>query len=188
MKVGYARISTKHQDHDSQAHALAQAGIHPAAVYSEQESGRADTLPVLESVLSRLQPGDELVVIRLDRLTRKGAFGLHAILRRVEERGARVRSLSEPWCDPSSPFYEVLVSIAGWFAAQEAERIRARSREGLEAARARGCRLGRRPSLTPEQAQTARELIAARAKTIKEVARLFGVHKSTIQRALKATP
>lgn len=183
MLIGYARVSTEDQDLASQTHALTQAGVHPAAIFSEHESGRAQALPQLEAAITKLQKGDWLVVVDLDRLTRRGPAALHNLLARVAERGAKVRALRQAWCDPDSPFYELLVSVTAWFAEREVQQIRTRTNEGVKAAKARGVQFGRRKSLTQTQIELARGMIQdGRPKS--EIAQILRVHRTTLTRNL----
>ena len=96
-----------------------------------------------------------------------------------------MRALAEPWLDPDSPFYDLLVSFAGWVAQQEAVKIRARTCEGIRAARARGRQIGRRPSMTAAQIKAAAELLQG-GRLVREVAGIFKVHRSTLRRLLDA--
>jgi|SRR5579859_1828760 len=54
------------------------------------------------------------------------------------------------------------------------------TREGLDAARARGVRLGRPPAMTAEQIQHARDLLARPENTVSAIARLLGASRATI--------
>jgi hypothetical protein len=54
------------------------------------------------------------------------------------------------------------------------------TREGLDAARARGQRLGRPPAMTPEQIKHARDLLAQPHNTVSSIARVLGISRSTI--------
>ncbi|MDX3319744.1 helix-turn-helix domain-containing protein [Streptomyces sp. ME03-5684b] len=60
------------------------------------------------------------------------------------------------------------------------ELIVANTMDGLAAARARGRKGGRRPSLTEDQAALAQQLYDAREKTVQQIADLFGVPRSTV--------
>ncbi len=175
------RVSTDAQDHDSQAHALSAAGIHPAATFADVVSGRGKDKPQLARAIATLSPGDELVVVRLDRLTRGGIGPLHDVLRAVEGRGARVRSLHEPWLDPSSPAYGLLVSVFAWLAEQEAARTRERTEEGLAAARARGVQMGRPRALTAAQEREAVAMIES-GRSGRAIMDIFKVSRSTVKR------
>ena len=74
------------------------------------------------------------------------------------------------------PHYDVLPTSAGL-------QIIDRTRSGREAAKARGVRFGRRPTLTPGQVEHARDLLS-QGRTAAEAAELLGVHRATLYRAL----
>ena len=59
-----------------------------------------------------------------------------------------------------------------------------RTSAGREAAKAKGVRFGRPPTLSAEQIAHARQLISEDKKPA-EVARLLGVHRATLYRALE---
>ena len=66
MIYGYARVSTNHQDTELQLTALKSAGCEK--IFEEHASGRKSNRPVLKRLIATMQPGDELVVWKLDRL------------------------------------------------------------------------------------------------------------------------
>jgi DNA invertase Pin-like site-specific DNA recombinase len=68
MDLGYARVSTREQDLTGQIAELQAAGC--AKIFSEKASGVRGDRAELARVIKRLQPGDVLVVTRLDRLAR----------------------------------------------------------------------------------------------------------------------
>src|SRR5260370_35190030 len=87
---GYARVSTRDQDLALQLNELTAAGC--AKVFKEKASGARSDRPELAKVIGRLEPGDVLVVTRLDRL----APSTRDLLNGLDEpanRGAGVRSL-----------------------------------------------------------------------------------------------
>src|SRR5262249_24254367 len=63
---GYARVSTNGQDLTSQEHELTAAGC--AKVFKEKVSGAMTDRAELAKLIRRLEPGDVLIVTRLDRL------------------------------------------------------------------------------------------------------------------------
>lgn len=68
---GYARVSTLHQDLETQIEALLHFGIEKELIFSEKMSGRdMENRVELQKLLKILQPGDTLVVHKLDRLGR----------------------------------------------------------------------------------------------------------------------
>jgi len=68
MRLGYARVSTTEQDLSGQTEALRTAGCD--RVYSEKKTGAARDRAALQRMLKEAQPGDVIVVTRLDRLAR----------------------------------------------------------------------------------------------------------------------
>ena len=112
MRVGYARVSADDQNLDRQRAALAAAGCDQ--LVEEIESG-VKARNRLSALLSRLAPGDELVVKSLDRLGRR-AGELVILLDEQHRRGVNVRILDMPWLDYSAPIGRF---IAQMFAALE---------------------------------------------------------------------
>src|SRR5262245_7406474 len=68
--IGYARVSTTDQDLSLQLDSLRQAGCRDAWIFRDTTSGARPARPGLEACLRALEPGDTLVVWRLDRLGR----------------------------------------------------------------------------------------------------------------------
>ena len=75
MIIGYARVSSNHQDTELQMQALRAAGC--KLIFEEKASGRKTNRPILKKVVEMLEPGDELVIWKLDRI---GRNVLHALL------------------------------------------------------------------------------------------------------------
>src|SRR5262245_53418141 len=93
---GYARVSTRDQTLASQEAQLMQAGA--AKVYSEQISGARSDRPALAKLLKRLEPGDVVLITRLDRLARSTRDLLN-ILDVIAKAGAGFKSLADTWAD-----------------------------------------------------------------------------------------
>jgi DNA invertase Pin-like site-specific DNA recombinase len=75
-----------------------------------------------------------------------------------------------------------MLTVLGGLAEFERELIRARTAEGWARAVAKGVKLGRKPKLTPHQRAEARQRITAGKETLREIARSYNVHNSTISR------
>ena len=91
--VGYARVSTEDQATDPQTDELRAAGC--LVIHQEFASGASRSRPVLTSLLRSIQPGETLVVVRLDRLARSVKHLLE-VIEQLEARGAHFRSLRDP--------------------------------------------------------------------------------------------
>jgi DNA invertase Pin-like site-specific DNA recombinase len=184
MQYGYGRVSSLLQDTALQEDAFRRAGVRK--VVTEKWSG-VGARPELKALLARLQPGDVLVVWKLDRMGR-GLQDLLGILSRVMEAGAGFRSLTEP-IDITTPAGKLMYSILGAVAEFERSMIRERSIAGQVAAYRRGVHLGRRPgSRPPEVVAEMRALYETGEFTYPEIGGLFGCHGSTAKRLITGKP
>lgn len=180
MLIGYARVSTQEQETHAQIDALQAAGV--KVIYEEKRSGGDRQRPVLAKLLSNLQPGDTLVVFKLDRVARS-LIHLLEVLDYIEKRGAMFQSLTET-IETRSPAGRMMMQIIGAFSEFEREMIRERTRAGMRAAAARGSKFGR-PYGIPIELQP--EMLAkwySGNYTKTALAREYGVHISSIKRAI----
>ena len=128
-------------------------------------------------LLSALAPSDVVTVTRIDRST----FDLFAIVKQIVDAKAQFRSLAEPWADTGTSTGRLMLAVLGGLADVERDLIRTRTAEGRSRAQKRGQRMGRKPKLTEAQQAEARQRRAEGA-TLAELARSYGVGKSTISR------
>ena len=70
----------------------------------------------------------------------------------------------------------------------ERELVRERTTAGLSAARTRGRKGGRPTVMTPDKLKQARRLYDERPHTVEAIARILGVSRTSVYRALRATP
>ena len=181
---GYARVSTRDQDLATQNAELMAAGC--AKVFKEKVSGAKTDRPELAKVIGRLDPGDVLVVTRLDRLARSTRDLLNVIAA-ISDRGAGFKSLKDAWADTTTAHGRLMLAVLGGLAEFERELIRARTGEGRARAKARGVRFGRPRKMTPHQRQEALQRLAA-GETQADVARTYNVDATTIGRLAAASP
>jgi DNA invertase Pin-like site-specific DNA recombinase len=182
MKYGYARVSSDTQDYTAQIEALKAAGCEK--IFSEKKSGKsAADRPEFKRLMKALVPGDAIVVTRLDRLARSSR-DLHNILHDLEERSCGFLSLGEAWCDTTSAVGKLMMTVMGGVAEFERSLIRQRCEEGIERAKARGTKFGRRSVLDPSQRRRIGERYAE-GETMSELALEYGCGEATIWRALQ---
>jgi DNA invertase Pin-like site-specific DNA recombinase len=175
---GYARVSTRDQDLSAQVAELRAAGC--AKVLKEKASGAKTDRPELAKVLRSLEPGDVLIVTRLDRLARSTRDLLN-VLDAVAKREAGFKSLKDTWADTTTPHGRLMLTVLDGLAEFERELIRARTGEGRIRAKERGVRFGRPRKLTPHQRKEALTRLAA-GETQADVARSYNVDATTIGR------
>src|SRR6202048_2530701 len=176
--IGYARVSTYGLTLDSQLEQLRAAGCSNRNIHREKVTGARPDRRELNRMLGKLAPGDVVTVTRIDRLAR-GTFDLFAILKQIVDAKAQFRSLAEPWADTGTSTGRFMIAALGGLADVERDLIRTRTAEGRSRAQKRGQRMGRPPKLTAAQQAEARRRRAEGA-TLAELARSYGVGKSTI--------
>jgi DNA invertase Pin-like site-specific DNA recombinase len=179
-RIGYARVSTSSQLLDRQTRALTEAGC--IRVFADTQSGRTADRPELAACLDYLRAGDTLVVPSLDRLSRS-LQDLIDIVAELRHRGVGFCSLHEA-LDTTTPGGRLIFHVFAALAEFIRELIVEGTHEGLDAARARGQRLGRPPALTPEQVRQARDLLTRPGNSVASIARLLRVSRSTIYKYL----
>ena len=172
--TGYARVSTEDQDLASQLQALKGAGCDP--IYQEKATGANMERPEWRACNRGLGRGDTLVVASIDRLGR-------SLGDLVETLEVHFQSLREG-IDTSTALGKMFFQIAASFAEYERALISERTKAGLQAARARGAKMGRPHALTEEQKETARKLHKA-GESISAIARILEVSRATIRRTVE---
>ncbi len=176
---GYARVSTSDQDLSIQESALRAAGC--SVIRSERRSGTTtEGRRELQTLLEFLQPGDTLMVTRIDRLARSIA-DLQDIVRQLRTKGVSLRATEQP-IDTSTAAGKAFLDMLGVFAEFETNLRRERQMEGIAKAKAAGAYKGRPPSIDAAAVQKlhleglkptaiARQLKIGRASVYRMIAR-----------------
>ncbi len=179
MLIGYMRVSTANdrQSTDLQRDALVAAGVDVRHLFEDCASGAKDSRPGLAKALDFVQPGDVLVVWKLDRLGRSLSH-LLTIVTTLRERQVAFHSLTEG-LDTTTPTGDFLFHVFGALAQYERALTRERVMAGLAAAKRRGRRGGRPPAIASEQLDAI--LVALHGGMSKAaVCRNFGVKRTTL--------
>jgi len=156
---GYARVSTREQNEDRQLEALTRFGVPKQNIIVDKASGK-DTEREGYQYLKRqiLRKGDTLVIKELDRLSRN-KVDIKRELEEFKEMGVRVKILDLPTTLTDFPpdqawilemINSILIEVLGSIAENERNKIRARQREGIEAAKKKNVRFGRPSNPLPE--------------------------------------
>lgn len=186
--IGYARVSTRHQDTDRQEVDLRAAGVRADDLYVDRgASGANASRPALDRALHALEPGDTFVVTTLDRLGRStGNMLALAEELRTEGVALRVLNLGGGDVDTSTPMGSMVFTVMTALAQMELEIKRERVLDSVSKRRAAGANLGGRPrKITDSQLQSATHLVAADVP-ITEVARNLGISRATLYRRLQS--
>jgi DNA invertase Pin-like site-specific DNA recombinase len=190
MRIGYGRVSTRDQNPTSQHDALTAAGCD--RVFIDTASGMLARRPELDKALLVARDGDQLVVTKLDRLGRSLEH-LISLANQLHGRGVDLVVLDQG-IDTATAVGRMFFQILGAIAEFEHALMSERTRDGLDAARARGRTGGQRPKLTHRQAMIAQAMYdetgpdGRRLYTVQQIAEEFGVTRPTIYRHLGKLP
>ena len=177
---GYARVSTLDQDLTIQQQALRAAGC--GVVRAEKASGSLrDGRTKLQVLLDFVQPGDTLVVTRIDRLARS-LKDLQDIVHELKGRGVTLRATEQP-VDTGTAAGKAFLDMLGVFAEFETNLRRERQLEGIALAKTRGVYRGRKPSIDGTEIRRLREQDGLGPTAI---ARRLGIGRASVYRALGA--
>ena len=139
--------------------------------------------PGLREALAACRAGDTIVVTKLDRLARS-LPDARDIVDDLTRRQVKL-NLGGSLHDPTDPVGRLLFNVLAMVAEFEADLIRARTREGMKVAKAKGRLRGKQPKLTPRQEAHLVALHRTGEHTGAELAELFNVARSTVYRALE---
>ena len=179
MLVGYMRVSSEsdRQTTDLQRDALLAAGVDSRNLFEDHASGARDDRLGLTQVMEFVQPGDVLIVWKLDRLGRSLAH-LLSIVTSLKDKQVAFRSLTEGM-DTTTPSGELLFHVFGALAQYERALTQERVMAGLEAARRRG-RIGGHPlAITGEKLDAILSALQS-GMSKAAVCRNFGVKRTTL--------
>lgn len=170
MIYGYARVSREDQDLRRQITALEQAGCEQ--IISEKMSGANTKRPEYNRLLSLLQPGDTVIVVKLDRFGRSMSH-LVQILSEFNDRKIGFKSLGDS-IDISTANGRLMLGILASFAEFERELIRERTLDGLAQARRNGKELGR-PKQDKSSQQAQFDQLVIEQKTALEIMSMMNI-------------
>jgi len=190
-RIGYARVSTREQNDDSQLDELAAAGC--GKIFKDKASGKLARRPEWDACLEYLRPGDTLVITRLSRAARS-LRNLLEVTDQLRERGIDLIVLKQQ-IDTTSPTGRLVFHILAAIDEFQRELIVEGTHEGLAAARARGRKGGRPVKMTPEKTAVARQMYDEQVQdggqpgvwrsryTVEQIAGVLGVSPSAVYRA-----
>ncbi|QHC68694.1 recombinase family protein (plasmid) [Rathayibacter sp. VKM Ac-2759] len=182
--VGYARVSTDKQDVQAQRDALLAAGVPAERIYVDAGlTGANRDRPALGKALEACDEGSTLFVTKLDRLARS-ITDARDIVDELTRRGVRL-CIGGSLHDPLDPVGRLLFNVLAMIAEFEGDLIRARTREGMKVAKAKGRLRGKKPKLSPKiEAHMVAEYRSGNY-SIAELAEQFTVARSTVYRAVQ---
>ncbi|HCH6157124.1 TPA: recombinase family protein [Vibrio parahaemolyticus] len=179
----YCRVSTTEQTTENQILQITQRGydIQPERCIEEIVSGSVEAMKrekFKTLVEHKLERGDTLVVLKIDRLGRNN-IDVQQTINLLTNKGVKVVSLDLPIADLSSSEGKLMLQMFSAFAEFERNRIIERTQEGLERAKAQGKKLGRPPANeTTKRVQSCKADCLTQAETVTKL----GISLATVKR------
>ena len=179
----YCRVSTTEQTTQNQILVIRQKGceVNDVRTISETFSGSVEAMKREKFKMlinHKMERGDMLVVLKLDRLGRDN-IDVQNTIKLLTDKGIKVACLDLPVADLSSAEGKLMLQMFSAFAEFERNRIRERTKEGLERAKAQGNKLGR-----PEAHATTRSVQVKKTEGLSQskTAEALGLGIATIKR------
>lgn len=184
----YCRVSTADQKTQNQSMEIKAAGfsIDARRLIEENISGSvsAKARPGFIKLIDRMEPGDVLVVTKLDRLGRN-AMDVRATIEQLASSGVRVHCLALGGVDLTSPAGKMTMQVIAAVAEFERDLLVERTQSGIIRAKAAGKQFGRPPALNVEERAAVVEQLDV-GISIADIARKFKTTRQTIMRAREA--
>ena len=191
MIYGYARGSTNEskQDINRQIKELKAAGAEE--VIFEYEHGDAKTKKELTMLLQLAQAGDTIITLEVSRLSRS-TQQLCELIDIIREKRLRLVIMGSITIDcregKADPMSEAFLQMAGVFSQLELAMIRARVKSGMENAKAKGKKIGRRPTTKadiPSSFLKHYAIFMEGKMNVSELARVCGLSRPTVYKYMK---
>jgi DNA invertase Pin-like site-specific DNA recombinase len=178
MKIGYARVSTKHQGEslDQQIKLLKKSGC--SEVYSEVISGANSKRPELTKVLELLKSNDTLIITSIDRLGRS-LKDLISIVSHLQENSVNFFSIKEQM-DTSTDTGMLMFNMMGSIAEFERKLINRRIYDGVQRAHELGKYKGRTYSVDKDIRKEYVQMMQSGKYTIAYLAKMAKVSRQTL--------
>ena len=188
---GYARCSTSEdkQDINRQVRELKASGAEE--VIFEYEHGDAKVKKELHMLLEMAEPGDTIITLEVSRLSRS-TQQLCEIIDVIRDKHLRLVIVGSITIDcregKADPMSEAFLQMAGVFSQLELAMIRARVRSGMENARAKGKKIGRKPTTKDDIPAVFYKHFPAYmtgSMNVSELARICGLSRPTVYKYIK---
>ncbi|PCI78521.1 resolvase [Candidatus Aerophobetes bacterium] len=181
MKIGYARVSSFGQSLDIQEKKLLKAGCEE--IFAEKLSATSMTKrEELDLALKTLRAGDLLIVTKLDRLARS-MMDLFQISKRLHKKKANLLVLDQA-INTTTAEGRLLFNVLGSFAEFENDIRKERQFDGIQRAKEKGVKFGRKSSFTAQKKQDIRRLRHEENFSIGDLQKKYACSHMTIYRIL----
>ncbi len=189
---GYVRVSSTDQNEDRQMIALKEKGLQEKWIYMDKQSGKDFNRPNYQKMLKKLQTGDLLYILSIDRLGRNYNEILEQWRILTKEIGIDICVIDMPLLDTRNGkdlmgtfIAELVLQILSFVAENERENIKKRQAQGIAAAKAKGVKFGRPEIEIPDDFGDIVKAFQKNKISFDEVLHKTGMKKTTFYRKLR---
>lgn len=189
MQYGYIRVSSKEQNEDRQYIAMSEFGIQNENIILDKQSGKNFERPGYIQLISKLKPGDTLVIKSIDRLGRNYDEILEQWRYLTKEMQVAIVVLDMPLLDTRQGrdltgvlIADIVLQLLSYVAETERTFIHQRQAEGIAAAKLRGVQFGRKPKEKPPEYPAVLEVWRRKELSARAAAARLGVTHKTFQK------
>ena len=189
---GYARVSSTDQNEDRQLDAMQEVGVPEKNIYLDKQSGKDFERPQYKKLVKKLQPGDLLYILSIDRLGRNYEEIQKHWRILTKESGVDICVIDMPLLDTRNGkdlmgtfIADLVLQILSFVAQNERENIKKRQAEGIAAAKARGVPFGRPTVDAPDDFAKIIKAWEKKQLSIAEVLKQCNMSESTFYRRLR---
>ena len=191
-KYGYVRVSSTDQNEDRQMIEMRQVGVPGTNIYMDKQSGKSFDRPSYKKLVAKMDKGDTLYVLSIDRLGRNYEEIQNQWRILTKEKGVDIVVLDMPLLDTRQGkdlmgtfIADLVLQILSFVAQNEREKIRERQTQGIAAAKARGVRFGRPEKRPPENFPELVRQWEKKQISLEELLRQCDLSEATFYRRLR---
>ena len=189
---GYVRVSSADQNEDRQMIEMEQAGVPCGNIFVDKQSGKGFDRPSYKRLVSKLEEGDLLYILSIDRLGRNYEEIQNQWRILTKEKGVDIVVIDMPLLDTRQGkdlmgtfIADLVLQILSFVAQSELEKIRERQRQGIAAAKARGVRFGRPEKGVPNDFMQLVKAWEKKQLPLPDLLRICDMSEATFYRRLR---
>lgn len=186
---GYVRVSNTDQNEDRQMIALRESGVPEKNIFMDKQSGKDFDRPNYKKLVRKLNAGDLLYILSIDRLGRNYEEIQKQWRVLIKEIGIDICVIDMPLLDTrrgkdlvGTFLSDIVLQVLSFVAENERNNIRQRQAEGIAAARARGVHLGRPVKEAPADFDRIVKAWEKKEITMTEAIQMTGMSETTFYR------
>ena len=189
---GYVRVSSTDQNEDRQMDALRERQVADGNIFLDKQSGKDFDRPQYKRLVRKLEVGDLLYILSIDRLGRNYEEIQNQWRILTKEKGVDICVLDMPLLDTRKGkdlmgtfIADLVLQILSFVAQSERENIRKRQAEGIVAAKARGVKFGRPEKEMPADFAEVVKVWEEKKLPFSEVLKRCNMSEATFYRRLR---